>query len=673
MKFTAIEIENMFAYEGRCVIDLSGTDEHRNIVLVKGRNGAGKTSLLNAVKLLFLGSRDEGLRRVGFGSTSLSEKHYVLGQPGRWYGVFNSTARRKHVTEASIALRWLEGGQAYVAKRSFVGLRHFTMFAETAEFGKEGSLVKGDEAEFALQQLLPREVVPFFFFDAEHIQSLADAEIGRERSEIERLLGLSFIAHLMQQTDEYVKARNRAGLSAENQLKLVAAENAARQARANEEASARTRVDAEEDLMDLERRRFLLDEERTRLRGGALSESEGRRINGRLENLAAERQVLADELAERLPAEIVFRTQPRLVSDAFTMLDQQAMADISLAGKLHRELPNQTVIILESVEPPVVLTQVQRESVEDGVRSALRTLGVSVSPSHAVLSSLSSRKAKALRDVFLLYAERGRVDFSHDRGMLRRMRELVSETQRLQRELDEAELTSDESRGRYERLTEELLQVNESIKDAARRSAQAEAAEERHRKEALEYDRAVEQAMERAKETSKNDAKYQLGLRTKRALDSYLQGRRAQIRASVERRLREKVGILLGPTRLIKSIDLNDQFVMTYLDEQGEEVARHSVSAGMRQLLAMAMLWALNEEVGRSLPVIVDTPLGRIDQENRDMLLVEYFPNAGNPLVLLPTNTEFTDHAQDLIGDRIAHTYQIDNQDGTNAVVGEVR
>src|ERR1700753_1494985 len=107
MKFVAIEVENIFAYSGLSRIDPSGCDDERNIVVVSGRNGAGKTSLLNAVKLLFLGPTDETLRRVGFGGTPIGVKHYVVGQPGRWFGVFNNLARASG-SPARVALEWMD-------------------------------------------------------------------------------------------------------------------------------------------------------------------------------------------------------------------------------------------------------------------------------------------------------------------------------------------------------------------------------------------------------------------------------------------------------------------------------------------------------------------------------------------------------------------------------------
>ena len=109
IEFTSIEVENIFAYEGKSTIDLSDCNGDRNIVVISGHNGAGKTSLLNAIKLLFLGPESEEIRRVGFGGVALSPKQYVLGQPGRWYGVFNKFARDAS-DHARVKLSWMQEG-----------------------------------------------------------------------------------------------------------------------------------------------------------------------------------------------------------------------------------------------------------------------------------------------------------------------------------------------------------------------------------------------------------------------------------------------------------------------------------------------------------------------------------------------------------------------------------
>ena len=68
MKFLSIEIEHMFAYDNKATVNLSGTTDDENIVLIWGRNGMGKTSFLNTLKLLFTGVDHPTSRIVGFSS-----------------------------------------------------------------------------------------------------------------------------------------------------------------------------------------------------------------------------------------------------------------------------------------------------------------------------------------------------------------------------------------------------------------------------------------------------------------------------------------------------------------------------------------------------------------------------------------------------------------------------
>lgn len=217
------------------MIDLSECTEEKNIVVVQGRNGYGKTSLLNAVKLLFLGVEDERIRRVGIGTTALAPKAYVVGQQGRWYGVFNMVARAS-MAPARVALNWIDSGRECRAERIYFPLRGATDYREQLNVTVDRRPLEPAEAQAFLQSLLPKEVVPFFFFDGEQIQSLADAEIGREQAEIERLLGLSFVAHLTREIDGYGRERRKVGLPETAQMRITQAEGALKTAQATADA-----------------------------------------------------------------------------------------------------------------------------------------------------------------------------------------------------------------------------------------------------------------------------------------------------------------------------------------------------------------------------------------------------------------------------------------------------
>jgi len=670
VKFLSLKVENLFAYNGPSEVRLSGTTPERNIVVVSGRNGAGKTSLLNAIKLLFLGPHNDSLRRVGFGNATLNPKQYVLGQPGRWYGVLNAAAR---ASVGYVSLEWTDRGQTFRAKRTLRALKNRSDWEEDFSVTVDGTPLPPKAADATMHQLVPQEVIPFFFFDGEQIQALADAEIGREQVEIERLLGLSFMVHVIERIDLYAKEKARAGLPDDVRVKVIAAENAAREANARAEAAGRSRVQEEEARIDLERSRDRLRDERDRLRSGTLSESEKRRIEGRISVLEGEREELALRIAEDLPGEAPFLANDGLTGEAFRLLDDHfgRATDNSVAGRLHRALPEDIAVGLAKLDPPVKLAQDQRTGLDIVVRSSLERHGVIVAPANPLLQSLSPKRAALLRDQFLVWSERGALLMRDHREALARMRRIATELRKINQELDEAELTSDEAKAQYEELTDELKRVDGELEAAIGRIAELRIEEQRALREAAEQEERAADLEAEHRDVARQNEAYRLAIRTKRALERYRELRKAEVRDAIERRLNERVDILLAPSQLIRSVRLDDNFVMTYFDERKNEVARHSISAGMRQLLAMAMLWALKDEAQRPLPVVVDTPLGRIDRTNRLLLMREYFPKAGNPLILLPTDSEFGAEGFDELADHIAVHYRIENTGGDSARIIE--
>lgn len=673
VEFTRIEVENIFAYEGLSQIDLSGCTESHNIIIVSGRNGAGKTSLLNAVKLLFLGSDSETMRRVGFGGSALSPKAYVLGQPGRWYGVFNNNASTLD-EPARISLSWTKGNQLFMAERTFRRTNTVAGYTETLTVSIDGKQYSPSDSDAFISTLAPSEVIPFYFFDGEQVQSFADAEEGRERVEIERLLGLAFVPELTRQLDTFAKEKRRAGLPSDVQLAIVRAENEHRDATARMNAASRSRVDAEDEVLELQRRKDRLDSERDGLRIG-ISETDRRRMLNRIEVLNTQREQLAIAIAEQLPPEAPWLTNLELVRETFAVLEKHlgCGTDASLAGKLHRELPESLVQRLAGLSPSVDLSDLQKKTFMSEVHSALVAQGIPENSfSNPLLGALSPRQIQTLRDRYLVWSERGKGLVTSHAEQLRKMRQLTIEHAQAVHYLDEAELTTDEARLHFELLTDKLVKLEADLRVRLDAITELRVAEQRARREATEALDNIRQQEERYESVMQDNRAYQLSIKVKQALETYRDMRRKQIRGSVESRLNQRIGMLLGPSQLIKSVKLNGQFVMKYYDDREAEVARRSISAGMRQLVAMSMLWALKDEAKRDLPVMIDTPLGRIDRQNRALLMSEYFPNAGKPLVLLPTNSEIGIEDLAQLGSRVRRHYEIQNDDGLRARIVEL-
>ena len=101
-------------------------------------------------------------------------------------------------------------------------------------------------------------------------------------------------------------------------------------------------------------------------------------------------------------------------------------------------------------------------------------------------------------------------------------------------------------------------------------------------------------------------------------------------------------------------------FDVELVDDQGIVINRKLLSAGEKQIYAIAILEALAKTSGRQLPVIIDTPLGRLDSHHREKLIENYFPSASHQVVLLSTDTEVNEqYFLNKLKPDISHSYQI--------------
>ena len=150
-------------------------------------------------------------------------------------------------------------------------------------------------------------------------------------------------------------------------------------------------------------------------------------------------------------------------------------------------------------------------------------------------------------------------------------------------------------------------------------------------------------------------------------------------RAVIERHVRrieqlvlESYKRLLRKTSLVTRLSIDPaNFSLTLFGRDGEVLNADRLSAGERQLLAVALLWGLAKASGRPLPTAIDTPLGRLDTGHRMHLVERYFPFASHQMLLLSTDQEITGEYLERLRPWIGRTYRLayDDQIGRTHVV----
>jgi len=155
--------------------------------------------------------------------------------------------------------------------------------------------------------------------------------------------------------------------------------------------------------------------------------------------------------------------------------------------------------------------------------------------------------------------------------------------------------------------------------------------------------------------SSKSGDRAAFARKVKRAIQRYKENLRPRKRDEVAGYLTEMYRLLARKEDVIERIELDEHtYRPRLLDRRGKNIPLQTLSAGEREIYALALLWALGKASRRELPVIIDTPLARLDSKHRASIVTRYLPVAGPQVLVLSTDTELDQEYFSLISDRVA-------------------
>jgi DNA sulfur modification protein DndD len=612
--FKTLELQDFGIYAGRQQLDLR-TKRNRPVILVGGTNGAGKTTLLEAFTLCLHGRRALGPRisHDAYDAHINSRFHHApQGEAAEECGI---TLSFEHVhsgrsSDYSVGRRWrrLENGTI----RESLTLE---------QDGVEVDDLSDASRQDFLDSLLPPGLAGFFLFDGEQIQALADDENGAYLADaVKRLLGLDLIDQLQTDLKRFVgRASSKSGRRALDDA-LAAAEAKLTEAKTQVEMAeeARELVQEDQDALDedlarardrlareggtLAKERAKLEDERTKAASDvAMTEERLRALIAGLLPFAIA-QGLADDVAERLGAE------------------QTAEEDEIIARRIKAAAPRLKKQ-LEAKGGGSVSAAILEELEVSADKRAARRHDVSAADRAVMLEQLRTIRDDVRADAVRLSKQLRRAQDKRERAESR-LAEVPDDDalSPLVQEIHGIEHRRGQLLSEMERAGEELREAEHELRTA---------------------ERELLKIREKSEKTSKGNESAETALRTVSLLEEY--GERTEVRrlAQIELEAARYFNRLSRKGELLSRITIDrDSFRIRVVRWDQTELPKERLSAGEKQLLAIAILWALAKASQRPLPVVVDTPLARLDAEHRRRLLTEYLPNVSHQVVVLSTDTE---------------------------------
>lgn len=221
MLIKQLVLHNFRVFNGTHTIDLAPRKRPhevnpRPIVLFGGLNGAGKTSILSAIRLALYG-------RLAFGP-AMQQQEYVE-QLGALVHNGTYTAERPDEAAVELTFTYNQNGHEteFTVTRSWKKGKKDRLSLQ--QDGQPRSELSYDQCQGFLNELIPHGVADLFFFDGEKIAELAEDESGNIlRTAVRRLLGLDLIARLQNDLMIFVKRQQTAQLGGSQQQQVEALE-----------------------------------------------------------------------------------------------------------------------------------------------------------------------------------------------------------------------------------------------------------------------------------------------------------------------------------------------------------------------------------------------------------------------------------------------------------------
>lgn len=625
MRFQKLVIENYKSFQFPTEIRFPQDSDGRSIFLIGGMNGAGKTSIMEAINICLYGAKPEFI----FKNTNRKEL-----AKGNALVSFELVFETDECSEIIVKRSWSAGPvddpRPKDLEEKLVVVRD----------GKRVTVQNKDIWQDFIRATVPPSITQFFFFDGEKIQEIAadDHSEVRLKSSLEAALGIEYITRLSSDL-LYIKQEERKGFVeiSDEDLDFKQSELKREQSKLTKKKQERDDVQAElnqfKEQYEAARKRFQATFNMEPENRDLVKQNEKRRIqlSNRLGQLDSELRGLCESylplaLAGKMFSGIKAQIESERESAQYEAIRENAEV---LAGQIVRVVEEPEPIYTERLSPEKMAEL--KERIYRLLRAGNPTPDVS-----KVLNLSDRDAAKVLHRIEELESS----NVFLVAPLLEEKRELETELRRLESAL-QVGLTTESERELFEHLQEEMESCSVQI---GRKSEQLRILES----DILNLQKRVQDIeIEIGKLYEKHNVSREKAefIRECDAIANLLTQFTVKLRKNKIHLLQDKTlemyRLLSSKSGLIKDLIIDDKtYEITIRDRNGHEIKKSGLSAGEKEVFAVSLLWGLAQTSQLQLPIIIDTPLSRLDSAHRDNIVNNYFPNAGQQVVILSTDTE---------------------------------
>lgn len=644
-------LQNYKTYYGQQQLNLYIPKEIRaegkqNIILVGGLNGAGKTTILKAIHYALFGER---------GMTKEEHKR-------QFSNVLNNTFFEEGGRECSIRLTLeLDGGEEWDLVVKWTFNHNKVLVQENREITvRKPGMMGGKKANVDniatyyryIDRMIPYHAAPFFIFDGEEIKDIILRQNSQEMKEaIHKISGIDAYKLLIKDLEVLKNSVARELSKAKNQAVVSGHEK-----RVAELDSDITAQEQKRDSLSDERKQILalLEDAKKKRNDKLLVNSRSREtiINkqGQITQKVDSAINSLNEIIQKKAVEIILSEKIQVLQNTLRQEYDQRQRRLIQEAKMTPYYAFFNQLVQQPITPPLSNEQLLQ----------LREAGEQLWKKENNIKEQSSELTNELHDLtpndynYLVTLQRAnRLTVIHLINEIEASQQELAATERELRNAPESvELNAENEQ--IDLLTKKLGVLDMRLRTA---NAKLQNLKEEKTQELGKLSRTSSNVgdSERLAQRLQNITKLENGMR------QYIQ-EMTQLKAEY---IREEFAKML--TVLFRKqdefgrieFDINTYTIRLY-NERQQEISIQDRSAGEMQMIASSLIWALTKASDLALPMVIDTPLGRLDSLHRNHLIHHYYKNLSEQVIILSTDTEVTEEYVTLMKQHSYKQYMLD-------------
>ena len=669
MWISKLELTCFKSYQHQ-VFDFPAPDDGRNIVLIGGMNGFGKTSILEALYLCLYGK--EAIIHLARAGLKTDDKK---GYPTFLEGAFNGEAKRDGLDTMMVRVTINR------TKTKAIDICRKWFFRSNGNWtGEEEAVVRevvrdipnsprvDGKNGFHFSELLdevfvPAHVAPFFFFDGEEVKKLADqSRVEQVKQGLEGLLGVVLLRSLADRLKSFEGLKRGDVVSVDEKRLRDLSEQL--------ESSSDQLTKLQEATAEHEREKTRLRAEQQSLLERITSSGGGGGDIATVKELVEEREQNRNRLREShkaleeiLSGRLPFHLIPKALTDSFTVQLREEVKwfawDAEKRSLEPRKIEFQTAFNSQS-EPQIdpALSSIQQSAIKARLDAAWDKL----------FYPPPQDCAKEIVHDYLHESQRaGTLEFlSSIKLGQKEIQDLLNEQHALQQRTDElgrkiSILDGIDRDGTLAALKKQLESIQTKIDELAERARVDDRTmiSLESNVNGMRADYMREQS--KLDESSPVRALIEKSERVRKVLDEVIPAL-FPLKVKALARAMTEVYKQLAHKHQVDKIEIGDTGSARILSTNGKEIT-FDRSAGENQIFATALIAGLAKVSGVKAPMVVDTPLGRLVSKHRDNILKFWTADQSRQVILLSQDEEIDFHFYKEIADSVCKTYLLEHSD----------